>query len=221
VVSQPVVARQHVLKYGEHHAFLSACASDYYSPLLIAGGLFLVFAYFVGEIVYKQITVPSYSVTIGYLLFFSISFLVFGFLALVILKRVVLITELLLIPKQRKVIIRRARSKKVLSEHCIDNIALSSAAQRDKHPLLEVSYWFTLYDIKTNALLFAIYSDDEMGIGSIGYGELNDLYKQIMYPEHYAKQRLIDQKKIEEQNLIYQQRINNSLKDGSKWDSLG
>lgn len=206
--------------YGDYYAIIASPGFKRYAALSLLVPIFFVCTIAVVWHIRNELIDPVYSVQISFLIFVYSVFFFFGFLTFINLKNILAITEVLLVPEERKIIIRRERSKKVVSEHSVDDIKFQHERVSQEDPSTPGMYWFTLYDTKLKKHIFSIRPGESQSDDAMAVGELEEFFNEIMHPEEYAKKRQQEQKEIEERNRASRKQREKAKNDTSKWDSL-
>ena len=106
-----------------------------------------------------------------------------GYLTFSNLKALIQLTEVLLVPEEQKIIVRRERSKKVVSEHSINDIEIKGQDVQHEEMYRSPMKWFTLYDKKLNKQIFSIRPGQSQTDGGMACGELKEFFNAVMYPQ--------------------------------------
>lgn len=175
------VARGNVKEYGDDLAVV-ASPKGRYAYLLIAAPIFLmVLAAEIG-VVYKSITLEDYNATLMVHLLFSGIALLFGYLSFSNLKALIQLNEVLLLPEKGKILLRRERSKKVVSEHSIDDIQLQGEKVLWDNAV-NYTKFFTIFDTRSNKQIFSIRPGTNAVNSAGACNELEEFFNQVMRPE--------------------------------------
>ncbi len=176
------VAHDNVKEHNEYYA-IRVSPNGRYSYVLIMGGLFL--SVFSAEIavIYKTWTDADYNSALTMHVLFSITALLFGYLAFSNLKSLFQLNEVLLVPEERKIILRRERSKKVVSEHSVDDIEINRERVMWEDNM-QSSKWFTLYDKRLQKQIFSIRPGEKQSDDAPACRELEEFYRTVMNPGH-------------------------------------
>lgn len=175
------VARANVKEYGDDLAVV-ASPKGRYAYLLIAAPIFLFVLAAEIEIVYKSITIEDYNATLTVQLLFSGIASLFGYLSFSNLKALIQLNEVLLFPAKRKIVLRRERSKKVVSEHSIDDIQLEGEKVLWDNAV-NYTKFFTIYDTRSNKQIFSIRPGTNALNSAGACNELEEFFNAVMRPE--------------------------------------
>ncbi len=116
--------------------------------------------------------------------YFGISILlvgtvIFGIMFYKFFKDLIMTTEVLLLPEDQKIVIRRERNKKVVSEHSIDDIEVKIEKVYHEDPGRSPMRWFTLFDTNRQKQIFAVRTAGDCG-EAYDTAELRDFFWEVM-----------------------------------------
>lgn len=175
------VARANLKEYGDNFAVV-ASPKGRYAYSLITAPIFLMAVVAEIGVVYKTITLEDYSATLTVHLLFSGIALLFGYLSFSNLKALIQLNEVLLLPEKRKIVLRRERSKKVVSEHSIDDIRLEGEKVLWDNAV-NYTKFFTIYDTRSNKQIFSIRPGTNAVNSAGACNELEEFFNEVMRPE--------------------------------------
>ncbi len=110
---------------------------------------------------------------------FGIGAIISGLMFYNFLKSYFFAYEALLLPEQQKIVLRRERTKKVVSEHPIDDIEVRIESVHHEDPSRTPMRWFTLFDTNRQKQIFAVRT---AGPGGETYdtAELKEFFYEVM-----------------------------------------
>jgi hypothetical protein len=168
---------------GDHYAIV-ATGKGRLTPLLWITPLFLIIAFAAVRMLYNEIVDPTYSHSIaGYLMIIGGTAL-FGYLTFSMLISLIRVTEVVLVPEKRTIVVRRERTKRVVSEHAADDIEIRHERVRHEDPSrTSRMHWFTLYDTRREKEIFSIRPGEYEDLDAQSVNELEEFFKAVMYPQ--------------------------------------
>ncbi len=103
----------------------------------------------------------------------------FGLMGIHAVLQIFNIPEILLLPEKKKIILRSERTKKVISEHPIDDIEVRIESVHHEDPSRTPMRWFTLFDTNRQKQIFAVRT---AGPGGETYdtAELKEFFYEVM-----------------------------------------
>lgn len=81
-------------------------------------------------------------------------------------------SEVLLYPKHKKIVLREMRTKKIKSEHAIENIEIQTDRVMHSDPARLPMAWFTIYDTKLDKKIFSIRPESIIDLEEFFYEEM-------------------------------------------------
>jgi hypothetical protein len=165
--------------FSDDHYIIAAPHGGRIWPIMGVGALFLTTAYYFVKAWFdwsgEQLTSNDYAgiVVIGCIATAS------GIMFFRFIINLLTVPEAHLLPEQRKIIIRSARTQKLLSEHSIDDIEVRIESVHHEDPSRTPMRWFTLFDTNRQKQIFAVRT---AGHGGETYdtAELKEFFYEVM-----------------------------------------
>lgn len=147
-------------------------------PLLISGFVFISLLSVHLTFVYGMLwRAKQYDLT-GVVLI-GVAAVGFGVMFFYYLRSLLSINEVLLLPDQQKIVLRRERSKRVVSEHSIDDIEVRTQDVQHEDMSRTPMTWFTLFDTNRRKQIFAIRPTGQGG-EAMAVGDLEEFFNDVM-----------------------------------------
>lgn len=178
MVDIPFGIKDNVRQYGDHVAIV-APQKGRVLPVMLMSALFLFLLWACiggGQRILSEGPAKNDAVMMS---IFVVSMLVTGFITFSWIRQFLLLNEVLLLPEERKIVLRRERTKKVVAEHLFDDIELQDEKVHHEDMSRNPMIWFTLYDIRLQKQIFAIRPTGQGGDG-MAVGELKEFFTNVM-----------------------------------------
>ncbi|MBD3345018.1 MAG: hypothetical protein GF401_08150 [Chitinivibrionales bacterium] len=147
-------------------------------PILISGAIFALTFYSLTITIYRSIN-NIIEFNIASIAVMGIIAAAFGFVFIKFLYDLKTTTEVLLFPDQQKIVLRRERTKRVISEHSIDDIEIKVENVHHEDPSRTPMRWFTLFDTNRQKQIFAVRTAGQGG-ETIDTATLIDFFNEVM-----------------------------------------
>lgn len=154
-------------------------------PVVAMGAFLLLLLYLMLRTIYRVsmtgwnegdpvflVIVGGFAILIGILFYRKVSALVSA-------------PEALLLPEERKIVIRRERTKEIVSEHAVEDIEVRKHDAYHEASSSKTRPWFVLYDTKRGKQVFAI---RPAGEGGKAAGELERVFGEVMRGDEREEQ---------------------------------
>jgi hypothetical protein len=180
MVEIPFGIEDNIRQYGDHVAIVAPQKGRLLPVMLMSAlFLFLLWACIGGlQRIVSEGPAKSDAVMMSV---FVVSMLVTGFVTFSWIRQFLLLNEVLLLPEERKIVLRRERTKKVVAEHAIDDVELRDEKAHHEDMSRNPMIWFTLYDTRLQRQIFAIRPTGQGGDG-MAVGELKEYFREVMRP---------------------------------------